>query len=50
MLPKLDHNAAYIFAIYGLGALGMAAMTLSVMLKARAARKEFERMENLDKS
>lgn len=50
MLPRFDHNATYLWAIYGLGAFGLVAMTLGVILKARAARKRLERMESLDKS
>ncbi|MGH1420800.1 MAG: hypothetical protein ACRBEQ_03210 [Hyphomonas sp.] len=50
MLPELDHNAPFIYAIYGLGAFGVFAMTLGVVLKARSARKKFERAEALKKS
>lgn len=50
MFPKFDHNASYIFAIYGLGVLALASMTVVVVFKARAARKQLERMEQLDKS
>jgi heme exporter protein CcmD len=38
-MPEFDKNAAYIWACYGVGALLISALTLQVILAARAARQ-----------
>jgi heme exporter protein CcmD len=43
-MPEFDKNAAYIWACYGLGALLITALTLQVILAARAARKRLSAM------
>ena len=45
MLPEFDKNAAFIWACYAIGSLGLLATILIVALRARNARASMQRAE-----
>jgi heme exporter protein CcmD len=45
MLPDFDKNAAFIWACFAIGAVGLFVTILIVALRARAARAAMERAE-----
>jgi len=46
MLPDFDKNAAYIWAVYAIGATAILVTALIVVFRARASKAALERAED----
>ena len=45
MLPDFDKNAVFIWACYGIGAIGLSLTILIVTLRAKASQAKMQRAE-----
>ena len=50
MLPAFEQNAAYIWAIYAIGALVPVGLTVFALVRARIAKRRLDRLQAEGKS